>query len=201
MRKFELTVERVAQISAAMAAFVFLVTGVVYLYLGSFTATHADFWSIYEFYFGHSWLETAALKDSGTPLFFPNFFWLASVKSIGLLLLLATFGFYAYLAMPLTGGFAALIPLCIFSAGMRRVLRDNDEPRDRTAIVTISRAAFTWRIAAMCVYKSSTKAATTSASGRAGTSDDPMTLPSRQMALRLLSRAATNLKCPQIARA
>ena len=76
----QVTGQRVVQICAGIAACVFLVTGVVYLYLGSYTATHADFWSIYEFYFGHSWLETAALKDGGTPLFFPNFFWLASVK-------------------------------------------------------------------------------------------------------------------------
>jgi hypothetical protein len=80
MRKFEVTVEKVVQICAAMAAFAFLVTGVVYLYLGSWTVTHYDFWRTYEFYFGHSWLETAALKFNYHSLFFPSFFWLASVK-------------------------------------------------------------------------------------------------------------------------
>jgi hypothetical protein len=79
-RKPQVMLERSVQICAAVTAFIFLITGIVYVYLGSYPATHADFWSIYEDYFRHSWIRTAALKDGGTPLFFPNLFWLTSVK-------------------------------------------------------------------------------------------------------------------------
>ena len=72
--------EHTTQICAAIVSAVFLVTGIVYLYLGSFPSTHADFWSIYEFYFQHSWWETALQKYAAHSLFFPNFFWLGSVK-------------------------------------------------------------------------------------------------------------------------
>jgi hypothetical protein len=79
-RHIAMLAEQAAQICAAIFAFVFLVTGVIYLLFGSFPATHADFWSIYEFYFRHSWFETALQKYAAHSLFFPNFFWLASVK-------------------------------------------------------------------------------------------------------------------------
>jgi hypothetical protein len=79
-RQIATMAERATQICAAIFALVFLVTGVFYLLFGSFPATHADFWSIYEFYFQHSWFETAVQKYSDHSLFFPNFFWLASVK-------------------------------------------------------------------------------------------------------------------------
>jgi hypothetical protein len=72
--------ERATQICAAIFASAFLVTGVVYLLLGSYPATNEDFWSIYEFYFSHSWWQTAVQKYADHSLFFPNFFWLASVK-------------------------------------------------------------------------------------------------------------------------
>ena len=80
MRKVAVVGERATQMCALFVGFVFFASGVVYLYLGSYPATHADFWSIYEFYFRHSWLETAANKYAGHSLFFPNFFWLASVN-------------------------------------------------------------------------------------------------------------------------
>ena len=79
-RRVQLTVEKLMQFCAAIAAFVFLVTGVVYIYVDSWTVTHADFWGIYEFYFDHSWLETAVFKHNDHSHFFPSFFWLASVK-------------------------------------------------------------------------------------------------------------------------
>jgi hypothetical protein len=92
--------KRATQICAAILALAFLVTGVVYLLLGSYPATHGDFWYLYEFYFGHSWWQTAIQKFWAHSLFFPNFFWLASVKffhgsqvpliSIGLALLFIT---------------------------------------------------------------------------------------------------------------
>jgi hypothetical protein len=72
--------KRATQTCAAIFALAFLVTGVVYVLLGSCPATNADFWSIYEFYFSHSWWQTAVQKYADHSLFFPNFFWLASVK-------------------------------------------------------------------------------------------------------------------------
>jgi hypothetical protein len=99
-REVGIMAERITRIGAVIVSAMFLVTGVVYLYLGSYPATHADFWSIYEFYFQHSWLETALQKYGAHSLFFPNFFWLASVRFfhgsqqplifIGLALLLVT---------------------------------------------------------------------------------------------------------------
>src|SRR6266702_6628310 len=49
------------------------------------------------------WLKILPETDSILAPFRTN-------QTIGLFLLLAVFGFYAYLAMPLTGGFAALMP-------------------------------------------------------------------------------------------
>src|SRR5215471_13521020 len=48
-----------------------------------------------------AWLKILPAADSVLAPFRTN-------QTIGLLLLLAVFGFYTYLAMPLTGGFAAL---------------------------------------------------------------------------------------------
>lgn len=92
--------KRATQTCAAIFALAFLVTGVVYILLGSYPATNWDFWYTYEFYFSHSWWETAVQKYADHSLFFPNFFWLASVKFfhgsqvplnlVGLALLFAT---------------------------------------------------------------------------------------------------------------
>jgi len=72
--------KRATQTCAAIFALAFLVTGVVYILLGSYPATNWDFWYTYESYFSHSWWQTAVQKYSDHSLFFPNFFWLASVK-------------------------------------------------------------------------------------------------------------------------
>jgi hypothetical protein len=72
--------KRATQTCAVIFALAFLVTGVVYVLLGSYPATNWDFWYIYESYFSHSWWQTAVQKYSDHSLFFPNFFWLASVK-------------------------------------------------------------------------------------------------------------------------
>src|SRR5689334_17011083 len=92
--------ERATQTCAAIFTLAFLVTGAVYILLGSCPTTNADFWSVYEFYFRHSWWQTAIQKYADHSLFFPNFFWLASVRFfhgsqvpltlIGLALLLTT---------------------------------------------------------------------------------------------------------------
>ena len=80
MHKFAALAERSAQICAAVAAFVFLISGVVYLYLGRWTVTNLDFWRIYNFCLNHTWLESALLKHNGHSLFFPSFFWLTDLR-------------------------------------------------------------------------------------------------------------------------
>ena len=80
MHKFAVVTERAAQICAALAAFVFLISGVVYLYLGRWTVTNLDFWRIYDFCLNHTWLESALLKHNGHSLFFPSFLWLTDLR-------------------------------------------------------------------------------------------------------------------------
>jgi hypothetical protein len=78
MGKFALIAERAAQICAALAAFIFLVSGLAYLCLGHWPVTHADYWVIYDFCLNHTWLETALLKRAGHSQFFPSFLWQAN---------------------------------------------------------------------------------------------------------------------------
>ena len=80
MRKFAMVAERAAQIGTALAAFVFLLSGVVYLWVGHWPVTRLDFWEIYEFCLNHTWLESAVVKHGEHVLFFPSFFgWPISV--------------------------------------------------------------------------------------------------------------------------
>src|SRR6266568_9118771 len=72
--------ERATQICAAVAAFVFLASGTVYLYLGSWPVPAPDFWIIYDFCLNHTWLESALLKHNGHSLFFPSFIWLTDLR-------------------------------------------------------------------------------------------------------------------------
>ena len=80
MHKVAATVERVAQICATLVATIFLLSGVVYLYLGRVTMTDGDFWWIYDFCLNHTWLESALLKHNGHSLFFPSFIWLVDLR-------------------------------------------------------------------------------------------------------------------------
>src|SRR5438093_8519070 len=80
MHKFALVAERAAQICATLAAFAFLVSGIVYLYLGRWTVTHADYFAIYDFGFNHTWLESALETSNDHSLFFPSFLWLADLR-------------------------------------------------------------------------------------------------------------------------
>ncbi|PYJ48590.1 MAG: hypothetical protein DME87_12100, partial [Verrucomicrobia bacterium] len=73
MHRFALVAERAVQICATLAAFDFLVSGVVYLYLGRWTVTHQDYWWIYDFYLNHSLTESALLTYAHHSLFFPSF--------------------------------------------------------------------------------------------------------------------------------
>jgi hypothetical protein len=78
MHKFGVLAERAVQICAALAAFVFFVSGAVYLYLGRWTVTHRDYWWQYDL--NRTWLETALLKVNNHSLFFPSFLWLADIR-------------------------------------------------------------------------------------------------------------------------
>src|SRR5256886_14232809 len=102
MHKFALVAERATQIWATLAAFAFLVSGFVYLYLGRWTMTHQDYWWIYDFYLNHSLTESALLTYAHHSLFFPSFLSQADLRCFhgdqlplflaGLALLLITVG-------------------------------------------------------------------------------------------------------------
>lgn len=80
MHKVVAVAERIAQACAALGALVFLTSGVVYLYVGRWTVTKADYWRIYDFCLNHTWLESALHKHFQHSLFFPSFFWLADLQ-------------------------------------------------------------------------------------------------------------------------
>src|SRR5437899_3969396 len=102
MHKFALVAERAVQICATVAAFAFLVSGIVYLYLDRWTVTHGDYFAIYDFCLNHTWLESALQTSNDHSLFFPSFLWLADLRFFhgnqlplflaGLALLLITVG-------------------------------------------------------------------------------------------------------------
>ena len=80
MHKFALVAEWAVRISAALAAFIILASGVVYLWLGHWPVTQADYWPIYDFALNHTWLESAVHKHGEHVIFFPSFFWLANLR-------------------------------------------------------------------------------------------------------------------------
>jgi hypothetical protein len=80
MHKLVAVAETSVQIFAALAAFIFLISGVVYLSLGPWTVIMHDFWRFYDFGLNHTWLESAMLKDQHHSLFFPSFFWLTDLR-------------------------------------------------------------------------------------------------------------------------
>src|SRR5262249_1357298 len=80
LKKAGWVAERVVQVWAGVAALLFLVTGVVYLYFGRWTVIHRDYWAIYESYFTHSWLESALFKYYNHSLFFPTLLRLADLR-------------------------------------------------------------------------------------------------------------------------
>jgi hypothetical protein len=80
MHKFALVAEWAVRICAALTAIIFLVSGVVYLWLGHWPVTHLDYWRIYDFCLSHTWLESALHKHYEHLIFFPSFFWLADLR-------------------------------------------------------------------------------------------------------------------------
>jgi hypothetical protein len=80
MSKFAKQAERAAQLYAAVAIAAFFSSALVYLYLGRWTVTNADFWWIYEIYLNHSWLGSALLKINHHSIFFPSLIFLADLR-------------------------------------------------------------------------------------------------------------------------
>src|SRR5205823_10545059 len=56
------------------------VSGLAYLYFGSWPVTHQDFWQLYQRALTHSWLQSALLKYGPHSIFFPSFFWLTDLR-------------------------------------------------------------------------------------------------------------------------
>jgi len=81
MHGFARMAEGATQIFAILFGAVFLLSGVVYLYLGRVTSLAAgNLWSIYAFAGNHTWLQTALLKQAGHATFFPSFIFLANLR-------------------------------------------------------------------------------------------------------------------------
>lgn len=80
MDKFASVAERAVQICTAIAASIFLIFGVVYLWLGRWPVTHLDYWLIYDFCLNHTWFESSLRKYGEYLIFFPSFFWLADLR-------------------------------------------------------------------------------------------------------------------------
>lgn len=81
MHGLERTGERVVQIFAILIGAVFLLSGVVYLYLGRVTLLWAgDLWDIYTFACNHTWLQSALLKQDAHVKFFPSSICLANLR-------------------------------------------------------------------------------------------------------------------------
>jgi hypothetical protein len=74
-------VERAVQISAIFIGAVFLLSGVVYLYLGRVTLLWTgDLWDIYAFAWNHTWFQSALLKQDSHVKFFPRCVCLANLR-------------------------------------------------------------------------------------------------------------------------
>jgi len=81
MHGFARMAERAVQIFAILIGAVFLLSGVVYLYLGRVTClVGGNFWSVYAFAGNHTWLQSALLKQAGHVTFFPSFIGLANLR-------------------------------------------------------------------------------------------------------------------------
>jgi hypothetical protein len=80
MHWFAPVAERIVQIFAILIGGVFLLSGVVYLYLGRVTLLWTgDLWDIYVFAWNHTWLQSALLKQDNHVKFFPRAICLANL--------------------------------------------------------------------------------------------------------------------------
>ena len=73
--------ERATQVFAILIGAVFLVSGVVYLYLGRETLLWiGDLWDVYAFAWKQTWLQSALLKQDAHVRFFPSLICLANLR-------------------------------------------------------------------------------------------------------------------------
>lgn len=72
--------EPLLQVFAAVLAFLFLLSGISYLILGRWAATHLDFWQLDQTFLKYSWLHSSLLKYNGHSLFFPVQIWLIDLR-------------------------------------------------------------------------------------------------------------------------
>jgi len=70
MLKLSTAAEWAVRVCAVVLGALFLLSGLVYLYLGRWTVTLQDYWRIYDLCFKHTWLESALLKYNSHSLFF-----------------------------------------------------------------------------------------------------------------------------------
>jgi hypothetical protein len=81
MPRFAPLAERAVQIFAILIGGVFLLSGILYLYLGRVTCLiGGDFWSVYAFALNHTWFQSALFKQAGHVTFFPNLIGLANLR-------------------------------------------------------------------------------------------------------------------------
>lgn len=81
MHRFATAADRAVQILAILIGGVFLLSGVVYLYLGRVTwLLGGDFWSVYAFAWDHTWFQSTLFKQGGHVTFFPNLIGLANLR-------------------------------------------------------------------------------------------------------------------------
>src|SRR5215510_15112294 len=80
IHRFVAAAERAIQIFAIVFGAVFLVSGVIYLYLGRITLLWGgDVWDVYAFAWNHTWLQSALLKQENHVKFFPRSICLANL--------------------------------------------------------------------------------------------------------------------------
>jgi hypothetical protein len=80
MNRFPAIAERATQFIAALAAIVFFVSGVVYLWFGHWPVTHLDYWGFYEIYLKHTWFQSVFSKNAEHFMLFPTLLFLADLQ-------------------------------------------------------------------------------------------------------------------------
>jgi hypothetical protein len=80
MHVFASAAERAVQIFAILIGAVFLLSAIIYLYLGRVTFLWTgDLWDVYAFAWNHTWFQTALLKQESHLKFFPRVICLANL--------------------------------------------------------------------------------------------------------------------------
>ena len=82
MTRLNTLAERAVQVCGAAVAFAFFASGVIYLYLGRWAVTFADYWSIYDWYLNRTWPLSVQpfIKYNDHLVFFPSLILLADIR-------------------------------------------------------------------------------------------------------------------------